>query len=65
MGNHYEEESRYRIEAICLRRELNFLTKQPDSGHLREEIARTLEWCATIGTISPMQAFETATTKVG
>jgi hypothetical protein len=43
----YEEESRYRIEAICLRRELNFLTKLPDSEHLKEEIARALEWCAT------------------
>ena len=43
----YEEESRYRIEAICLRRELNYLAKLPDSGPLQEEIARTLEWCAT------------------
>ncbi|MEH2507512.1 hypothetical protein V1290_006323 [Bradyrhizobium sp. AZCC 1578] len=43
----YEEESRYRIEAICLRRELNCLAKLPDSGPLQEEIARTLEWCAT------------------
>jgi hypothetical protein len=43
----YEEESRYRIEAIYLRRELNFLTKLPDSEHLKEEIARALEWCAT------------------
>jgi len=43
----YEEESRYRIESICLRRELNFLTKLPDSEHLKEEIAGALEWCAT------------------
>jgi hypothetical protein len=43
----YEEGSRYRIEAICLRRELNYLTKLPDSGPLREEIVRTLEWCTT------------------
>lgn len=43
----YEEEVRCRIEAICLRRELNFLTKLPDSGPLQEEIARALEWCAT------------------
>ena len=41
----YEEKSRYRIEAICLRRELNFLTKLPDSGLMQEEIVRTLEWC--------------------
>lgn len=43
----YEETLRYRIEAICLRRELNFLTKLPDSEHLKEEIASALEWCAT------------------
>ena len=42
----YEEESRYRIEAICLRRELNYLAKLPDSAPLQEEIAHTLEWCA-------------------
>jgi hypothetical protein len=41
----YEEKSRYRIEATCLRRELNFLTKLPDSGLMQEEIVRTLEWC--------------------
>jgi hypothetical protein len=41
----YEEKSRYRIEAICLRRELSFLTKLPDSGLMQEEIVRTLEWC--------------------
>ncbi len=41
----YEEKSRYRIEAICLRREHNFLTKLPDSGLMQEEIERTLEWC--------------------
>ena len=40
----YEEEIRSRIEAICLRRELNFLTKVPDDGSLREGIATTLEW---------------------
>jgi hypothetical protein len=38
---------RSRIEAICLRRELNFVAKLPHSGLLREEIARTLEWCAS------------------
>jgi len=40
----YEEKIRSRIEAICLRRELNFLTKLPDGGSLREEIAPTLGW---------------------
>ncbi|MDF0517076.1 hypothetical protein P0R31_07520 [Bradyrhizobium yuanmingense] len=44
-GIFYEEKSRYRIEAACLRRELNFLTKLPDSGLMQEEIVRTLEWC--------------------
>ncbi|MCP4615819.1 MAG: hypothetical protein GY844_05235 [Bradyrhizobium sp.] len=43
----YHEKDRYRIEAICLRREMNFLAKLPDAGPLREEVARTLEWCAT------------------
>jgi hypothetical protein len=39
------EKERSRIEAICLRRELNFVAKLPYSEALREEIARTLEWC--------------------
>ena len=43
----YDEANRYRIEAICIRRELNFLTKLPDSEQLQEEIAYTLEWYAT------------------
>ena len=46
-GITYEEKSRYRIESICLRRELNFLIKIPDGGPLREERARALEWCAS------------------
>jgi len=41
----YEEKSRYRIEAVCLRRELNFLKKLPDTGLIQDEIARTLAWC--------------------
>lgn len=41
----YEEQCRYRIEATCLRRELNFLTKLHDSGLMQEEIVRILEWC--------------------
>jgi hypothetical protein len=45
-GITYEEKERSRIEAVCLRRELNFLAKLPHSEPLREEIARTLEWCA-------------------
>ena len=46
-GIDYDEASRYRIEAICIRRELNFLTKLPDSEHLQEETAYALEWYAT------------------
>jgi hypothetical protein len=46
-GIGYDEPSRYRIEAICLRRELNFVTGLPDSEHLQEEIVQTLEWYAT------------------
>lgn len=40
-----DEKVRSRIEAICLRRELNFVGKLPQAEPLREEIARTLEWC--------------------
>jgi hypothetical protein len=43
----YAEKARSRIEAICFRRELNFLTKLPSSEPLQEEIAHTLEWYAT------------------
>jgi hypothetical protein len=42
-----DEKARTRIEAICLRRELNFIAKLPHSEPLREEIARTLEWCVS------------------
>ncbi|MBR1126303.1 hypothetical protein JQ628_32625 [Bradyrhizobium lablabi] len=42
----YVEERRARIEAICLRRELRFAAKLPDGEPLRDEIVRTLEWCA-------------------
>ncbi|WP_167558596.1 hypothetical protein [Bradyrhizobium canariense] len=40
-----DEKQRARIEAICLRRELSFVSKLPHGEPLREEIARTLEWC--------------------
>jgi hypothetical protein len=43
----YEERSRRRIEAICLRRELNFVARLPDGGPFREEIEGALQWCAT------------------
>jgi hypothetical protein len=42
-----DEKGRSRIEAICLRRELNFIAKLPHGEILQEEIARTLEWCAS------------------
>ena len=45
-GIFYHERQRSRIEAICLRRELNFLTSLPHSEELQEEIAGTLAWCA-------------------
>jgi len=44
-GIKYEEKERSRIEAVCLRRELNFIAKLPHSEPLREGIARALEWC--------------------
>jgi hypothetical protein len=40
-----DEKGRPRIESICIRRELNFIAKLPHCEPLREEIARTLEWC--------------------
>jgi hypothetical protein len=42
-----DEKERSRIEAICLRRELNLIAKLPHGEPLQEEIARTLEWCAS------------------
>jgi hypothetical protein len=44
-GISYDEKERSRIEAVCLRRELHFIAKLPHSEPLREETARTLEWC--------------------
>jgi hypothetical protein len=43
----YEEKARSRIEAVCLRRELNFVAKLPFGKPLRDEIARELEWCVS------------------
>jgi hypothetical protein len=45
-GISYDEDKRIRIEAICRRRELEFLARLPDSETLREQIARTQEWYA-------------------
>ncbi len=44
-GIGYDENDRSRIEAVCLRRELNFIAKLPHVEPLREQVARTLEWC--------------------
>ena len=44
-GISYDEKERPRIEAVCLRRELSFIAKLPDSEPLREKLARTLQWC--------------------
>ena len=46
-GIQYLEAMRIRIESICLRRELNFLAKLPDSEPWQDEIVRALEWCAS------------------
>jgi hypothetical protein len=46
-GISYDEKQRSRVEAICLRRELNVAASLPHSEPLREQIARTLEWCAS------------------
>jgi hypothetical protein len=46
-GISYDEKKRSRIEAVCLRRELNFAAKLPRGEPLREGIARTLEWCVS------------------
>jgi len=45
-GIRYDEKDRTRIEAICLRRELAFVANLPASEPLREELDRTLQWCA-------------------
>jgi hypothetical protein len=45
-GISYDENERFRIEAVCLRRELSFIAKLPNSEPLREQTARTLQWCA-------------------
>lgn len=45
-GVMYEEKKRVRIEAICIRRERNFIAKLQQGEALQEEVARRLEWCA-------------------
>jgi hypothetical protein len=45
-GIGYDEKKRARIEAICMRRELDFLSRLPNSESLQNEMARKLEWYA-------------------
>ena len=44
-GISYDEKVRQRIEAICIRRQLNFVGKLSDSEKLREDLSATLNWC--------------------
>ena len=43
-GIRYKEELRAGIEAVCVRRELAFAARLPDSAQLREELAQHLSW---------------------
>jgi hypothetical protein len=45
-GIGYDEKKRARIEAICMRRELDLLSGLPNSESLQAEMARKLEWYA-------------------
>jgi len=45
-GIGYDEAIRARVEAICMRREMNFLSKLPNSQSLLAEMARKMEWYA-------------------
>lgn len=44
-GIQYVEKQRRRIEAVCIRRELDFVAKLPHAEPLREVRAYALEWC--------------------
>lgn len=46
-GITYDEKVRPRIEAMCIRREMNFAAKLPGSEALREELVATLNWCVS------------------
>lgn len=43
-GIEYEEGLRARIEAVCLRRELDFVARLPDSLALQERLVNMLDW---------------------
>lgn len=44
-GITYDEKVRRRIEAICIRRQLNFVGKLSGSEKLREDLLAALNWC--------------------
>lgn len=44
-GIQYVEKQRRRIEAVCIRRELNFVAKLPHAKPLQAARAYALEWC--------------------
>jgi hypothetical protein len=46
-GVQYVENQRRRIEAVCIRRELNFIAKLAHVEPLQEARAYALEWCAS------------------
>jgi hypothetical protein len=46
-GIQYLDKQRQRIEAVCIRRELNFIAKLPHVEPLQEARAYALEWCAS------------------
>jgi hypothetical protein len=43
-GIGYPEKLRFRIEMVCWRRELAFVSKLPNSAELEEQIVHTLHW---------------------
>lgn len=47
LGITYEEGLRSRIETICLRRELAFVTKLHNNAELQDELMRSVEWYGT------------------
>jgi len=42
----YDEAKRPRIEAICVRRQLNFVSRLPDNGPFQQKVVDTLKWLA-------------------
>ena len=44
-GISYDEKVRPRIEAICIRRQQNFVGKLSGSEKLREDLSAALDWC--------------------